>query len=767
MQNDNARERDIERRLGRLESPEPPADLLDRIRADIPEYLRPVAEAEDPTSRRPRRYMLAAASVFLAVVGGLLAYRVFQTAPEPPGVSAQTPSQAGRMTAPAPMTSEVGAVAAPSKGRKTPAPSVPLEPYPQPAAAEALAANEELKERPAPQPEAYRTADRDAAEPVHSPTTEVGPPAPNAFELAERLRDRREGGESRRRIADEIITEEITVEAELPKPRTAVTGARMASPKDKKVGETPSPPPPTARQMTTEEILVVKPSRRQRREERRRQRRDEKRRQVEVGVPQPPSPAPGPSTGGTAEPNDQPWGDMFFRSYGTNPFVDTEDDAQSTFGLDVDTGSYTLARGYLERGHLPPPEAIRVEEFVNFFDYRDPAPRRGEFTLTAEGAPSPWARGPRYQLLRVGVHGRQVSAAQRREATLIFVVDVSGSMARQNRIQLVKRALHLLLDQLGTGDRVGLVVYGSQGRVLLEPSGDLQTVRRAIDGLSTGGSTNAEEGLVLAYDLARRYFRPESINRLVLCSDGVANVGSTGPESILARIGREAGDGIELTTVGFGMGNYNDVLMEQLADQGDGNYAYVDTLEEARRVFVENLTGTLQTIAADAKIQVEFDPRAVTRYRLLGYENRDVADHRFRDDTVDAGEIGAGHRVTALYEIKLADGATRRRALAEVRLRYRSQATGQVVEDSIEVRRSDLARSWRAAAPSRRLAALAAELAEVLKRSYWAREIHPEDLRERARAVGADFDGDRDIAELVRLTHRVAELVDWPEPPPE
>ena len=247
------------------------------------------------------------------------------------------------------------------------------------------------------------------------------------------------------------------------------------------------------------------------------------------------------------------------------------------------------------------------------------------------------------------------------------------------------------------------MVYGSRGRVLLEPSGDLEAIRRAIDRLTPGGSTNAEEGLLLGYELARRHFRPESINRLVLCSDGVANVGRTGPESILARVEREAGDGIELTTVGFGMGNYNDVLMEQLADRGDGNYAYVDTLDEARRIFVENLTGTLQTIASDAKIQVEFDPEAVSRYRLLGYENRDVADQHFRDDTVDAGEIGAGHRVTALYEIKLADEPRRRGPLAEVRLRYRSRETGRVVEDSLEVRRSraraQLAGSLRRPAP--------------------------------------------------------------------
>jgi Ca-activated chloride channel family protein len=454
---------------------------------------------------------------------------------------------------------------------------------------------------------------------------------------------------------------------------------------------------------------------------------------------------------------------MFFRSYGTNPFVDTEDDPLSTFGLDVDTGSYTLARSYLERGHLPPPEAIRVEEFINFFDYGDPSPRRGEFTMTAEGAPSPWARGPRYQLLRIGIHGREVPSADRQDATLIFVVDVSGSMARENRIGLVKRALHLLLDQLGPGDRVGLVAYGSRGQVLLEPSRDLLAVRRAIDRLATGGSTNAEEGLLLGFDLARRYFHSGGINRVILCSDGVANVGRTGPESILARIAREAEEGIELTTVGFGMGNYNDVLMEQLADQGDGNYAYVDTLEEAQRVFVENLTATLQTIASDAKVQVEFDPRTVSRYRLLGYENRDVADQRFRDDTVDAGEIGAGHAVTALYEIKLAEDAPRRGPLGEARLRYRSRATGRVVEDSLEIRRSLLARDWRSASASLRLASVAAEVAEILKGSFWVREADVEGLLRRAEAVRLEFRGDPAVAELVDLVRRVCRKIEQEE----
>ncbi|MDX1645397.1 MAG: von Willebrand factor type A domain-containing protein, partial [Thermoanaerobaculia bacterium] len=465
-----------------------------------------------------------------------------------------------------------------------------------------------------------------------------------------------------------------------------------------------------------------------------------------------------PSTGGTAEPNDQPYGDMFFESYGVNPFVDTEDDNLSTFGLDVDTGSYAVARRYVQGGHLPPAAAVRLEEFVNYFDYGDAPPSRGDFAVHLEGAPAPFAEGPRYQLLRVGIRARDVVAEERPPATLIFVVDVSGSMARENRLGLVQQSLGLLLGELGADDRVGLVIYGSTGRILLEPTGDHEAIRSAIERLAPGGSTNAEEGLVLAYGLAERFFRDGAINRIVLCSDGVANVGRTGPDSILERIGTAAENGIELTTVGFGMGNYNDVLMEQLADRGDGSYAYVDSLPEARRVFVENLTGMLQTVAREAKVQVEFDKDAVERYRLLGYENRDIADEDFRDDSVDAGEIGAGHTVTALYEIKLAEEVPPKATLATVRLRHHSVERGEVVETAETIRRRDLAASWDVADPGLRLAAVVAEFAEILRRSYWAKDGDLDALFAEAQRLSAAFPGDLEVAELVTLIGRAARL---------
>lgn len=467
-----------------------------------------------------------------------------------------------------------------------------------------------------------------------------------------------------------------------------------------------------------------------------------------------------PSTGGTAEPNDQPYGDVFFKTYGTNPFIDTEDDRLSTFGLDVDTGSWGVARRYLADGHLPPAEAIRVEEILNSFRYGDRAPARDDFAIYSDAAPWPFPRGDRYHALRFGIRAREVSAANRKPATLIFTVDVSGSMAREDRLELVKSALQLLIGQLDERDRIGLVVYGSNGEVLLEPTGDHGSIRRAIDRLTPGGSTNAEEGLVLAYRLADRYYRRGEINRVILCSDGVANVGRTGPDSILAGIGESARRGIELTTVGFGMGNYNDVLMEQLADRGNGQYAYVDSLAEARKVFVENLTSTLQTIARDAKVQVEFEPSAVARYRLIGYENRDIADHRFRDDTVDAGEIGAGHAVTALYEIKLQPGLSRNERIATLRLRYKDVDGGdrvREIEHPVYVR--DLVREWDEAPATLRLATLAATFGETLKRSYWAKDVDARLLARRIDTLAGETRS-AEVDELAAMARRAATLLE-------
>jgi Ca-activated chloride channel homolog len=472
-----------------------------------------------------------------------------------------------------------------------------------------------------------------------------------------------------------------------------------------------------------------------------------------------------PSTGGTREPNDQPYGDVFFKSYGTNPFVDSEDDRLSTFALDVDTGSYNLVRRYLQDGHLPRPDAVRVEELVNAFDYGDAAPTKGDFALTAEAAPDPWAPGDRYLLVRFAVKAREIPKSARKPADLLFVVDVSGSMAAENRLELVKRSLGLLLGELERGDRVGLVVYGDDARTLLPLTDDKAAVGAAIARLHPEGATNVEAGLASAYELVERTGRPGVIRRLILCSDGVANVGNTGPESILATIGAAARKGIELTTVGFGMGNYNDVLMEQLADRGNGRYAYVDDLDEARRIFVESLTGTLQTVAEEARAQVEVDPRYVSRWRLVGYENRDVADEHFRDDKLDAGEVGAGHAVSVLYELKLrpdASDAAANATLAVLRLRWRPAEGKEFREIQQPLRRGAVAKRWEGASRGFRLATVVGRFAEVLRKSYWARQgAHGDDLGElvrRVAVVNEDWPRQERVAELVRLVGRAHEL---------
>jgi Ca-activated chloride channel homolog len=462
--------------------------------------------------------------------------------------------------------------------------------------------------------------------------------------------------------------------------------------------------------------------------------------------------------GGTNNVNDAPADAMFFRNYGVNPFVDADEDHLSTFAVDVDTGSYTLCRSYLNRGHVPPKDAARVEEFVNYFDYHYAPPKKnaGAFAIHTELAPSQFGKGK--LMMRVGLKGYEISAEQRKDAVLTFVIDTSGSMSRESRLGAVKKALRMLVDQLREGDLVGIVEYGSRGRVVLRHHGvdGKGNILKAIEGLSAHSSTNAEEGLTIGYKIAADAFKEGAINRIILCSDGVANVGRTGPKSILKIVERHVKRGITLSAIGFGMGNYNDVLMEQLGDKGNGHYAYVDTLAEARRIFVDNLTGNLQVIARDVKIQVDFNSKAVRSYRLIGYENRNVADKDFRNDQVDGGEVGAGHSVTALYELKL--WPKKVGMLATVRVRYKDPDFDKVTEVAHKVKSADAVRSFKLASPSFRLAATVAEFAEVLRASYWARGRKMSDVLASAKACAADFDKRPDVAEFVALVAKAAEL---------
>jgi Ca-activated chloride channel family protein len=458
-----------------------------------------------------------------------------------------------------------------------------------------------------------------------------------------------------------------------------------------------------------------------------------------------------------APPNDKPYADVFFENYGVNPVIDTVDDHLSTFAIDVDTASYTVMRRYLRDGHLPDKDSVRVEEYVNYFRQGYTPPEQGAFAIHLEGAPAPFGEQD-YYLLRVGIQGYQVPDDQRKDAALVFVIDVSGSMSGGNRLGLVKQALRLLVRELRPTDTVGIVVYGSRGRVILEPTAasEAETILAAIDRLQSEGSTNAEEGLVLAYEMAAKHFKVGGINRIILCSDGVANVGRTGPDSILAQVRDKAAQGITLSTVGFGMGNYNDVLMEQLADDGDGNYAYVDTLDEAERVFVENLTGTLQVIAKDAKIQVDFNPEVVSRYRLIGYENRDVTDEDFRNDEVDAGEIGAGHSVTALYEVKFHENS--QGTALTVYVRYEDPDTGEVTETAQSLDQADLSPIFEEMPARFRLAAAVAEYAEILRHSYWAQDSSLATVAGLARQVAAALPNDPDVAEFAALVEQASQI---------
>jgi Ca-activated chloride channel family protein len=475
---------------------------------------------------------------------------------------------------------------------------------------------------------------------------------------------------------------------------------------------------------------------------------------------------PYPSTGGLVPPNDQPYADVFFEEYGVNPFIDTEDDHLSTFAVDVDTASYTIMRRYVGDGYLPPDESVRVEEYVNYFeqDYEPPSrsdrsPADPAFAIHLEGAPSLYG-GERYYLVRAGLQGYEVPPEAREDVVLTFVIDVSGSMDYENRLELVKDALWLLVEQLRPTDQVGIVVYGSRAHVVLEHTAveNSRHILRAIDRLQPEGSTNAEEGLVLGYRLAAEAFDREAINRVILCSDGVANVGNTGPEAILEQIRDHAERDIYLTTVGFGMGNYNDVLMEQLADNGDGFYAYVDTLKEAERVFVHDLTSTLQVIARDAKVQVDFNRAVVSRYRLIGYENRDVADEDFRNDEVDAGEIGVGHSVTALYEIKFHPDAPESETAMTVSVRYEDPDTSEVTEISHSIARADFAPTFKEASIRFQLDAVVAEYAEILRESYWAKDSSLEAVAWEAHRIAEYLPRDAEVAEFASLVERASRI---------
>lgn len=333
----------------------------------------------------------------------------------------------------------------------------------------------------------------------------------------------------------------------------------------------------------------------------------------------------------------------------------------STFSVDVDTGTYSNVRRMLNAGALPAADAIRVEELINYFDYAYPVPadRSVPFRVTSEVGANPW--NSQTHLIHIGLKGYEIPKQERPPSNLVFLVDVSGSMNAPDKLDLLKTSLKMLTRTMGSEDRISIVVYAGASGVVLEPTpaNQMTTIGSALDRLTAGGSTNGGAGIELAYSLAQQAYVPNGNNRIILATDGDFNVGTTHFEALKQLVTEKRKTDVSLTTLGFGTGNYNDHLMEQLADAGNGNYAYIDNLNEARKVLVDQSSSTLQTIAKDVKIQIEFNPNVVSEYRLVGYENRALAREDFNNDNVDAGDIGAGHTVTAIYEVALVnrDGA--------------------------------------------------------------------------------------------------------------
>ena len=449
-----------------------------------------------------------------------------------------------------------------------------------------------------------------------------------------------------------------------------------------------------------------------------------------------------------------------FEDYGVNPFVDTYEDDLSTFALDVDTASYVVTRNFLEGGQLPPIDAVRVEEFVNYFDggYQ---PLIDEFNITLEAAPTPFS-DPDRVMLRVGVQAPEVLSDLVIPDSVILVLDRSGSMGQSagpadrpmERMSLVHESVELLLDGLPGRTRVGVVAYNDRASVIVEPTRVSGNADWIIDEVRSrvrpGGSTNAEAGLVWGFDMALSEADGGRNVLVLLLSDGVANVGATRTDDILEEIG-ERGD-IGLSTVGVGLGPFNDELMEQLANRADGTYHYIDTPDEARRIFVENLNAMLASVARDAKIQVSFDRDKVISYRLLGFENRAIADEDFRDDTRDAGEVGAGQSSTALYEVTLDRGWDRSRgAIATATLRYRRPASERITETWASLHPDDVEPSFRDAGAHFRLAVVAAEFAEVLRDSPFVEDRSMEELGYQADRVADELRRDADAEELADL----------------
>lgn len=488
---------------------------------------------------------------------------------------------------------------------------------------------------------------------------------------------------------------------------------------------------------------------------------------------------------GPPERDDLPWGkgpgaagDRHSRIV-ENPFLAATQNPLSTFSIDVDTASYAKTRRYLlEANILPPPDAVRIEELVNYFSYDYPGPEGDEpFAAHVEMAACPWQS--QHRLLRVGLKGKEIRTGDRPTSNLVFLLDVSGSMEPEDRLPRVRRSLRMLVEQLGENDRVAIVVYaGASGLVLPSTPGyQKEKILSALENLQAGGSTNGAAGIHLAYDTAAANLIKGGVNRVVLCTDGDFNVGVTSTADLERLAEEKAKGGVFLTVLGFGMGNHNDDLLEKLADKGNGNYGYVDSEQEAHKLLVDELGGTLVTIAKDVKIQIEFNPRQVASYRLIGYENRLLRAEDFNDDTKDAGEIGAGHSVTALYELIPAGSKSKSAPVDELKyqqpqrlteasasgewlmlkLRYKDP-DGQQSHEPLVVSVKDPGHAFGQASNDFKFAAAVASFGMLLRNSQHQGETSYDAVLEIASAsLGADQHGYRaGFLELVRKAKQLA-----------
>ncbi len=464
-----------------------------------------------------------------------------------------------------------------------------------------------------------------------------------------------------------------------------------------------------------------------------------------------------------------------YQNLADNPVKLTAKDSVSTFSLDVDTGSYSNVRRFLNQGQLPPKDAVRVEELVNYFPYDYPSPVKGHpFSFSTEVSPAPW--NPDHLLLRVGVKAVERGVADMPPANLVFLVDVSGSMNSPDKLPLVKSTLNLLTEQLRPEDRVALVVYSGYTAVELKstPGSEKAKIRAAIAGLRASGATAGENALRLAYAEARAGYIKGGINRILLATDGDFNVGNTDIEQLKDMVKRERESGISLTTLGFGQGNYQEALMEQIANVGNGNYSYIDSLSEARKVLVEELSSTFNTVAKDVKIQIEFNPDQIAEWRLIGYENRVLREEDFRNDKVDAGEVGAGKSVTALYELTPVGSGTlhaeRRYAktdakkpasaknseLGFLRIRYKQPDATASVELTQAIPAASRPHSQQASADLRFASAVAA-FGQLLRQSPYTGTFSYADAKALAETgLGDDKNGYR--RELIRLIELASAL---------